>query len=146
MSPEPGSLNPQQRRRDLERMSEGELDVLVIGGGVTGVGCALDAATRGLSVGLVEQRDLASGTSSRSSKLMHGGLRYLEQMDFALVHEALQERGLHTTSIAPHLVRPISFLIPLEVESGSGPTTAPACSSMTSWRSPVARSFPAIAT
>ena len=113
MSPEPGSLNPQQRRRDLERMSEGELDVLVIGGGVTGVGCALDAATRGLSVGLVEQRDLASGTSSRSSKLMHGGLRYLEQMDFALVHEALQERGLHTTSIAPHLVRPISFLIPL---------------------------------
>ena len=94
-------------------MSEGELDVLVIGGGVTGVGCALDAATRGLSVGLVEQRDLASGTSSRSSKLMHGGLRYLEQMDFALVHEALQERGLHTTSIAPHLVRPISFLIPL---------------------------------
>ena len=64
MSPEPGSLNPQQRRRDLERMSEGELDVLVIGGGVTGVGCALDAATRGLSVGLVEQRDLASSGST----------------------------------------------------------------------------------
>ena len=94
MSPEPGSLNPQQRRNDLTRMAAEELDVLVIGGGVTGVGCALDAVTRGLSVGLVEQRDLASGTSSRSSKLMHGGLRYLEQKDFALVHEALQERGL----------------------------------------------------
>ena len=113
MSPEPGSLNPQQRRNDLTRMAAEELDILVIGGGVTGVGCALDAVTRGLSVGLVEQRDLASGTSSRSSKLMHGGLRYLEQMDFALVHEALQERGLHTTTVAPHLVRPISFLIPL---------------------------------
>ncbi len=113
MSPEPGSLNPQQRRDDLARMAAEELDVLVIGGGVTGVGCALDAVTRGLSVGLVEQRDLASGTSSRSSKLMHGGLRYLEQKDFALVYEALQERGLHTSSIAPHLVRPISFLIPL---------------------------------
>ena len=113
MSPEPGSLNPQQRRNDLTRMAAEELDVLVIGGGVTGVGCALDAVTRGLTVGLVEQRDLASGTSSRSSKLMHGGLRYLEQKDFALVHEALQERGLHTTSVAPHLVRPVSFLIPL---------------------------------
>jgi len=94
-------------------MAAAPLDVLVIGGGVTGAGCALDAVTRGLRVGLVEQRDLASGTSSRSSKLMHGGLRYLEEKDFALVHEALQERGLHTTRIAPHMVRPISFLIPL---------------------------------
>lgn len=94
-------------------MSERQLDVLVIGGGVTGVGCALDAVTRGLRVGLVEQRDLASGTSSRSSKLMHGGLRYLEEKDFALVYEALQERGLHTNRIAPHMVRPVSFLIPL---------------------------------
>lgn len=94
-------------------MSERPLDILVIGGGVTGVGCALDAATRGLRVGLVEQRDLASGTSSRSSKLMHGGLRYLEEKDFALVYEALQERGLHTNRIAPHMVRPVSFLIPL---------------------------------
>ena len=105
-TPEPGSLSLDQRTAALRDMSERPLDILVIGGGVTGVGCALDAATRGLRVGLVEQRDLASGTSSRSSKLMHGGLRYLEQMDFALVHEALQERGLHTTSIAPHLVRP----------------------------------------
>jgi len=97
----------------LTAMATDRLDVLVIGGGITGAGCALDAATRGLRVGLVEQRDLASGTSSRSSKLMHGGLRYLEEKDFALVHEALQERGLHTTRIAPHLVRPVSFLIPL---------------------------------
>lgn len=87
--------------------------MLVIGGGVTGVGCALDAATRGLSVALVEQRDLASGTSSRSSKLLHGGLRYLEQRDFALVREALHERGLLMGHLCPHLVRPVSFLIPL---------------------------------
>ena len=67
-----------------------ELDVLVVGGGIVGVGTALDAVTRGLSTGLVEQRDLASGTSSRSSKLVHGGLRYLEMFDFGLVHEALR--------------------------------------------------------
>lgn len=112
-SPEPGSLSPEQRTTALRDMSETPLDILVIGGGVTGVGCALDAVTRGLRVGLVEQRDLASGTSSRSSKLMHGGLRYLEEKDFALVYEALQERGLHTNRIAPHMVRPVSFLIPL---------------------------------
>jgi glycerol-3-phosphate dehydrogenase len=88
-------------------------DVLVIGGGVTGTGIALDAATRGLSVALVEQRDLASGTSSRSSKLLHGGLRYLEQYDFGLVREALRERDLHVTTLAPHLARPVSFLFPL---------------------------------
>ena len=87
--------------------------MLIIGGGVTGVGCALDAVTRGLSVALVEQRDLASGTSSRSSKLLHGGLRYLEQRDFALVREALHERGLLMRHLCPHLVRPVSFLIPL---------------------------------
>ena len=81
--PVPGSLSPDRRAADLVRLADEQLDVLVIGGGVTGVGCALDAATRGLKVGLVEQRDLASGTSSRSSKLLHGGLRYLEQRDFA---------------------------------------------------------------
>ena len=85
----------------------------MIGGGVTGAGCALDAATRGLRVGLVEQRDLASGTSSRSSKLLHGGLRYLESRDFALVREALRERGLLAKTVSPHLVRTISFMIPL---------------------------------
>ncbi len=74
---------------------------------------ALDAVTRGLSTGLVEQRDLASGTSSRSSKLVHGGLRYLEMFDFGLVREALEERGLLLTRLAPHLVRPVPFLYPL---------------------------------
>ncbi|MEV6599613.1 glycerol-3-phosphate dehydrogenase/oxidase [Actinoplanes sp. NPDC051346] len=95
-------------------MAEGELDVLVVGGGVTGAGCALDAATRGLSVGLVEARDFASGTSSRSSKLIHGGLRYLEMLDFALVREALRERGLILQRLAPHLARPVPFLYPLQ--------------------------------
>ena len=91
-----------------------ELDVLVVGGGVVGTGAALDAVTRGLSVGLLEQRDLGSGTSSRSSKLVHGGLRYLEMLDFALVKEALEERGLLLTRLAPHLVRPVPFLYPLK--------------------------------
>lgn len=89
-------------------------DIVVIGGGVTGAGTALDAATRGLSVALLEQRDYASGTSSRSSKLIHGGLRYLEQLDFGLVREALRERGLIFDRLAPHLVRPVSFLYPLQ--------------------------------
>jgi len=89
------------------------LDVLVVGGGVVGTGTALDAVTRGLSVGLLEQRDFASGTSSRSSKLVHGGLRYLEMLDFALVREALRERGLLLTRLAPHLVRPVPFVYPL---------------------------------
>ncbi len=89
------------------------LDVLVVGGGVVGTGAALDAVSRGLTVGLLEQRDLASGTSSRSSKLVHGGLRYLEMFDFALVREALEERGLLLTRLAPHLVRQVAFLYPL---------------------------------
>jgi glycerol-3-phosphate dehydrogenase len=96
-------------------MSDGrELDVLVVGGGVVGTGSALDAATRGLTTGLLEARDFASGTSSRSSKLMHGGLRYLEMLDFRLVHEALQERGLLLQRLAPHLVKPVPFLYPLK--------------------------------
>jgi glycerol-3-phosphate dehydrogenase len=94
-------------------MESTELDVLVVGGGVVGCGSALDAATRGLEVGLVEARDFASGTSSRSSKLIHGGLRYLEMLDFGLVAEALQERGLLISKLAPHLVRPVPFLYPL---------------------------------
>jgi len=91
-----------------------ELDVLVIGGGVTGAGIALDAVTRGLKVAIVEGQDWASGTSSRSSKLVHGGLRYLQMLDFHLVREALTERDLLLTKLAPHLVRPVSFLYPLE--------------------------------
>src|SRR5690349_24819487 len=95
-------------------MAERELDVLVVGAGVVGAGTALDAATRGLSTGLVEARDWASGTSSRSSKLVHGGLRYLEMLDFALVREALKERGLLLERLAPHLVKPVPFLYPLQ--------------------------------
>jgi len=94
-------------------MEAGGLDVLVVGAGVVGAGTALDAVSRGLSTALVEQRDFASGTSSRSSKLVHGGLRYLEMFDFGLVKEALQERGLLLTKLAPHLVRPVAFLYPL---------------------------------
>jgi len=110
---EPVALSPQRRRHDLARMREEPFDVVVIGAGVTGAGVALDAATRGLTVALVEQRDLAAGTSSRSSKLIHGGLRYLEQLNLSLVREALQERGLLLNELAPHLVRPVSFLYPL---------------------------------
>ena len=94
-------------------MERDTFDLVVVGGGVTGAGCALDAATRGLSVALIEQRDWAAGTSSRSSKLVHGGLRYLEQFDFGLVREALRERGLLHQRLCPHLVRPVSFLYPL---------------------------------
>ncbi|HSE08163.1 MAG TPA: glycerol-3-phosphate dehydrogenase/oxidase [Nocardioidaceae bacterium] len=108
-----GRLSPQTRAAALEQLAREELDVLVVGGGITGVGTALDAVTRGLSVGLLEQRDFASGTSSRSSKLVHGGLRYLEMLDFGLVREALQERGLLLTRLAPHLVKPVPFLYPL---------------------------------
>jgi len=112
----PIALDPRSRADALAAMSAPyePLDVLVVGGGVVGAGAALDAVTRGLRVGLVEQRDLASGTSSRSSKLVHGGLRYLEMLDFALVREALEERGLLLTRLAPHLVRPVPFLYPLE--------------------------------
>ncbi len=107
-------LGPEQRRRALERMASEEFDIVVIGGGATGTGAALDAASRGLSVALLEARDYAAGTSSRSSKLIHGGLRYLEQMDFGLVREALRERGLLLKTLAPHLVRPVPFLFPLD--------------------------------
>jgi glycerol-3-phosphate dehydrogenase len=107
------ALSPAAREEALQAMAATELDVLVIGGGVVGAGAALDAATRGLSVGLVEARDFASGTSSRSSKLIHGGLRYLEMLDFRLVAEALAERGLMIQTLAPHLVRPVAFLYPL---------------------------------
>lgn len=107
-------LGPEYRSAALGSLASGaELDVLVVGGGVVGVGTALDAVSRGLATGLLEQRDLASGTSSRSSKLIHGGLRYLEMFDFGLVREALQERGLLLTRLAPHLVRPVPFVYPL---------------------------------
>jgi glycerol-3-phosphate dehydrogenase len=107
------ALGPAARAAALERMRRERFDLLVVGGGITGVGIALDAATRGLSVALVEAHDIAWGTSSRSSKLIHGGLRYLEMLDFGLVHEALRERRLLLTALAPHLVRPVPFLFPL---------------------------------
>ena len=94
-------------------MASERFDILVVGGGVTGTGAALDAATRGLRVALVEATDYAAGASSKSSKLIHGGLRYLEMLDFALVREALTERGLLLTTLAPHLVKPVPFLWPL---------------------------------
>ena len=107
------ALGPRQRQVAWERLSAEQFDVVVIGGGVVGCGCALDAATRGLKVAMVEARDFASGTSSRSSKMFHGGLRYLEQLEFGLVREALYERELSLTKLAPHLVKPMPFLFPL---------------------------------
>lgn len=108
------SINPQSRSSAIASLAEKEFDILVVGGGINGVGIALDAASRGLSVALVESSDFASGTSSKSSKLIHGGLRYLEQYDFKLVREALNERELMVASLSPHLVKPVSFLYPLQ--------------------------------
>ena len=106
-------LNPQQRQSAITALGSESFDVLVIGGGVNGVGAALDAASRGLKVALIESQDIAAGTSSRSSKLIHGGLRYLEQYDFKLVREALHERELLVSTLCPHLVKPVGFLFPL---------------------------------
>ena len=106
-------LNPEQRQSAITALGSESFDVLVIGGGVNGVGAALDAASRGLKVALIESQDIAAGTSSRSSKLIHGGLRYLEQYDFKLVREALHERELLVSTLCPHLVKPVGFLFPL---------------------------------
>jgi glycerol-3-phosphate dehydrogenase len=106
-------LDANYREAAWHRLGNEEFDVVVIGAGVVGAGAALDAATRGLSVALVDARDFAAGTSSRSSKLFHGGLRYLEQLEFGLVREALRERELMTTRLAPHLVKPVPFLYPI---------------------------------
>ena len=108
-----GALDSASRQRAIAALTDGELDLIVVGGGITGTGAALDAATRGLRVGLVEAHDLAAGTSSASSKLIHGGLRYLEMGDVGLVREALRERELLLTHTAPHLVEPVPFLWPL---------------------------------
>ncbi len=97
----------------MQRAQQETFDIVIVGGGVTGVGAALDAASRGLNVCLVERRDFAAGTSSRSSKLVHGGLRYLEQFDFGLVREALHERAVLINDVAPHLVKAAPFLLPL---------------------------------
>jgi len=99
--------------RDL---ADGAYDVVVIGGGMAGAGVARDLALRGLAVALVEKADFASGTTSRSSKLIHGGLRYLELFDWALVRESLRERET-LRRLAPHLIRPLPFLVPIYRES-----------------------------
>jgi glycerol-3-phosphate dehydrogenase len=119
-----GRLGTADREEAWRRLGSETFDLVVIGGGVIGAGTALDAATRGLRVALVEARDLASGTSSRSSKLFHGGLRYLEQLEFGLVREALRERELMLTRLAPHLVKPVSFLYPLTHRLWERPYTA----------------------
>lgn len=107
-------LGAAERAEAISALRVKELDILVVGGGIVGTGCALDAVTRGLRVGMVEAQDWASGTSSRSSKLVHGGIRYLEQANFCLVREALIERGLLLQRLAPHLVKPVRFLYPLK--------------------------------
>jgi glycerol-3-phosphate dehydrogenase len=111
------SLNASRRRADLDHLASSEVDLLVIGGGVTGAGVALDAASRGLSVCLVEAHDLAFGTSRWSSKLIHGGLRYLAQGEIGLAYESAVERGILMTRTAPHLVRALPQLVPLHGKS-----------------------------
>jgi glycerol-3-phosphate dehydrogenase len=120
------------RRLVLERLAGEEFDVLVIGGGVTGCGVALDAAARGLRTALVEARDFASGTSSKSSKMVHGGLRYLQQHDYLLVYEALHERQRLIRN-APHLVHPLPFLIPLFGKDGAVSKTVAKAYSTALW-------------
>ncbi len=108
-----------ERASGIQRLAEEEFDLLIIGGGITGAGAARDAASRGMKVALVEAQDFAQGTSSRSSKLIHGGIRYLENLEFGLVFEALSERRL-LFEIAPHLVHPLRFVLPLYQSSRVG--------------------------
>src|ERR1700682_5457006 len=106
------ALSSSTRAHNISLMGSEQFDVLVIGGGVTGAGVALDAVARGYKVALVEKVDFASGTSSKSTKLVHGGIRYLPNFDFALVHEALVERGILLQN-APFLVSPLGFVLPM---------------------------------
>ena len=110
--PLPHDFNLAGRREALTRLGQNRLDLLIVGGGITGCGIARDAALRGWTVGLVEKEDFAFGTSSRSSKIVHGGVRYLEYGHFLLVKEAAQERAVLRT-IAPHLVHPLPFVFPV---------------------------------
>jgi glycerol-3-phosphate dehydrogenase len=117
-SPSPASsLHAARRARDLEALAGGEVvDVLVVGGGITGAGVALDAASRGLSVALLERHDLAWGTSRWSSKLVHGGLRYLAKGDVGIAFESARERGILMERVAPHLTRPLPMVVPLDAD------------------------------
>jgi glycerol-3-phosphate dehydrogenase len=127
MAPTPADVPPSasapsepvavERAATLAQLANETFDVLVVGGGITGAGCALDAASRGLRTALVERDDFASGTSSKSSKLVHGGIRYLQQKEFRLVYEALHERQIALRN-APHLVRVLPFLIPILTRDG----------------------------
>src|SRR6478672_8489637 len=108
---------PFDRARDLEKLADTRFDVLVVGGGITGAGVALDAASRGLRTALIDKGDFASGTSSKSSKLVHGGIRYLQQKEIGLVYEALAERQI-LRKTAPHLVRVLPFLLPVFTRDG----------------------------
>ena len=113
------AFNAQVRADNIEKLQTEEFDLLIIGGGITGAGVARDAASRGMKVGLLNANDFAFGTSSRSSKLIHGGVRYLENYEFSLVFEALSERARLFT-IAPHLVHPLRFMIPVFKSSRVG--------------------------
>lgn len=117
--PSVGSLNPTQRAAALHRLAHERYDVIVVGAGVTGAGVALDAASRGLRTALIERVDLAAGTSRWSSKLIHGGLRYLAKGDLAVAYESARERHHLMTSIAPHLVRPLHTVV---LDTGIGET------------------------
>lgn len=101
------------REQNFQRLEKEEFDLVVVGGGITGAGIARDAAMRGLKVALLEFQDFCSGTSSKSSKMLHGGIRYLEQLHFALVFEASKERRLHSDLLSPHLAQPVPFMIPV---------------------------------
>lgn len=107
------TLNPTHFTKAWQQLTDEHFDMIIIGGGSVGAGTALDAATRGLKVALIEARDFAAGTSSRSSKMFHGGLRYLAMLDFRLVAESLRERELSMSVLAPHLVKPLRFIFPL---------------------------------
>src|SRR5260221_598246 len=100
------------QRPNLDDCSKSSYDLIIVGGGINGAGIARDAAQRGLKVILIEKNDFAFGSSSRSTKLAHGGLRYLETYEFGLVHESLRERGILMKTLAPHLVKPLPFLLP----------------------------------
>src|SRR5439155_4595507 len=116
MSPAPLQWTSTLMLRSLSALRNGAFDLLILGGGITGAGVALDAVLRGFRVALIDKGDFASGTSSASSKLVHGGLRYLEHGGFHLVYEALHERRLLLQN-APHLVHPLRFIIPFYADA-----------------------------
>lgn len=133
------TLSARTRQACLEEMAGKRFDLLIIGGGVTGAGIALDAASRGLSVGLVEKQDFAAGTSSRSTKLVHGGLRYLKQGDVQLVREVGRERAILYRN-APHIVIPEKMILPIVEKARTASSLPPSgCTFTTCWPESSAR-------